>query len=175
MKQLVELHGGSIVARSDGPGRGSEFRVRLPVLDVATQSPPPGETGTSKPTRSPKRRLLVVDDNVDAATSLAILLGRMGHDVSTAYDGIEAVQAAAAYRSDIVLLDIGLPKMNGYEAAREIRRQPGGNNITLIALTGWGQEEDKRRAAEAGFDHHITKPVDVRALGRLLESVAAAH
>ena len=114
VKQLVELHGGSIVARSDGPGRGSEFRVRLPVLDVATQSPPPGETGTSKPTRSPKRRLLVVDDNVDAATSLAILLGRMGHDVSTAYDGIEAVQAAAAYRSDIVLLDIGLPKMNGY-------------------------------------------------------------
>jgi signal transduction histidine kinase/ActR/RegA family two-component response regulator len=174
VKQLVELHGGSIVAQSDGPGRGSEFRVRLPVLDVATQ-PPPAEPGTSKPTRGPKRRLLVVDDNVDAATSLAILLGRMGHDVSTAYDGLEAVQAAAAYRSDVVLLDIGLPKMNGYDAAREIRRQPGGNNVTLIALTGWGQEEDKRRAAEAGFDHHITKPIDVRALGRLLESVAAAY
>jgi signal transduction histidine kinase len=176
VKKLVELHGGSIVAHSDGPGRGSEFRVRLPVLDVAA-GPAPSRVDASceKPLRSPKRRLLIVDDNVDAATSLSFLLERLGHDVSTAYDGLEAVQAAAAFRSDIVLLDIGLPKMNGYEAAREIRRQPGGNNVILIALTGWGHEEDKRRAVEAGFDHHITKPVDVRALGRFLETVGSAH
>jgi signal transduction histidine kinase/CheY-like chemotaxis protein len=176
VKKLVELHGGTIVAHSDGPGRGSEFRVRLRVLDVAAQpAPSPADAGCEKPPRSPKRRLLVVDDNVDAATSLSFLLGRLGHDVSTAYDGLEAVQAAAAFRSDIVLLDIGLPKMNGYEAAREIRRQPGGNNVILIALTGWGHEEDKRRAVEAGFDHHITKPVDVRALGRFLATVGSAR
>ncbi len=174
VKKLVELHGGSIVAKSDGPGRGSEFQVRLPVLDVAPQTAErPAEAGKAKLCGSPKRRLLVVDDNIDAATSLSILLGRLGHDVCTAYDGLEAVQAAAAYRSDVVLLDIGLPKMNGYEAAREIRRQPGGNNVTLIALTGWGQAEDKRRAAEAGFDHHITKPVDLRALGELLKSLGS--
>jgi signal transduction histidine kinase len=176
VKKLVEMHGGSIVAHSDGTGRGSEFRVRLPVLDVAPQpAPSPAQADSETRWRSPKRRLLVVDDNVDAATSLSFLLGRLGHDVSTAYDGLEAVQAAAAFRSDIVLLDIGLPKMNGYEAAREIRRQPGGNNVILIALTGWGHEEDKRRAVEAGFDHHITKPVDVRALGRFIETVGAAR
>lgn len=175
VKTLVELHGGSIVAASDGPGRGSEFRVRLPVLVVAPQQTTASAAGERKPEASPKQRLLVVDDNVDAAMSLSILLRRMGHDVCTAYDGLEAVQAAAAFRSDVVLLDIGLPKMNGYEAAREIRRQPGGDCVTLIALTGWGQEEDKRRAVEAGFDHHITKPVDVRALGQLLQSVAASR
>lgn len=175
VKTLVELHGGSIVAASDGPGRGSEFRVRLPVLVVAPQQTTASAAGEKKPEASPKQRLLVVDDNVDAAMSLSILLRRMGHDVCTAYDGLEAVQAAAAFRSDVVLLDIGLPKMNGYEAAREIRRQPGGDCVTLIALTGWGQEEDKRRAVEAGFDHHITKPVDVRALGQLLQSVAASR
>ena len=108
------------------------------------------------------------------AVSLALLLRMMGHDARTAYDGLEAVQAAATFRPEVILLDIGLPKMNGYEAARQIRREPSGKNMALIALTGWGQEEDKRRALEAGFDHHLTKPVDAIALEKLLAIIRPA-
>jgi CheY-like chemotaxis protein len=116
----------------------------------------------------PKRRILIVDDNRDAANSLAMMLQMMGHETSTAFDGLEGIQTAAACRPDVVLLDIGLPKMNGYEVARQIRKQPWGKGLTLIALTGWGQDEDKRRALEAGFDHHLTKPAQAAALERLL-------
>ena len=118
------------------------------------------------------RRILVVDDNRDAADSLTMMLTMMGHDIQKAYDGLEAVQAAAAFRPDVVLLDIGLPKMNGYEAARHIREQPWGRPMTLIAVTGWGQEEDRRRALEAGCDEHLTKPVDPAALEKLLAVLA---
>ncbi|HKB34840.1 MAG TPA: response regulator [Gemmataceae bacterium] len=116
----------------------------------------------------PKCRILVVDDNKDAADSLGRLLRMMGHEVHTAYDGLEAVGAAAAFQPDVALLDIGLPKLNGLEAARRIREQQRGGDIVLIALTGWGQEDDRRRSREAGFDHHMTKPVEFDALEKLL-------
>ena len=118
-----------------------------------------------------RRRILVVDDNQDAANTLTMMLRTLGHEVHTAYDGLEAVQAAASFRPDVVLLDIGLPKLNGYETARHIREQPSGQKVSLVALSGWGQEEDKRRAKEAGFDYHLTKPVETAALQKLLASV----
>jgi PAS domain S-box-containing protein len=168
VRGLVELHGGTVEARSGGPGLGSEFTVRLPAVQRPAQVAR-GPGGDGQECRCvPKCRVLVVDDNRDTADSLAVLLRLLGHDLHTAHDGLEAVQAAATFRPDVVLLDIGLPKMSGYEAARSIRRQPWGEGMTLVAVTGWGQEEDKRRAAEAGFDHHLTKPVDPAALERLL-------
>jgi CheY-like chemotaxis protein len=117
---------------------------------------------------SAARRILVVDDNRDAADSLGLLLRLMGNEVRTAHDGLEAVGAAAAFRPDVVLLDIGLPKLSGYEVARRIREQEGGKDKLLVALTGWGQDEDRRRSREAGFDHHMTKPVEFDALQKLL-------
>jgi CheY-like chemotaxis protein len=113
-------------------------------------------------------RILVVDDLRDAADSMAMMLETMGHDVRTAYDGLEAVQNAATFQPNIILLDIGLPRMNGYEVARRIRDEPWGGNVALVALTGWGQDADKRQSLEAGFDHHLTKPVDLVALEKLL-------
>jgi CheY-like chemotaxis protein len=166
VKGLVELHGGTIEARSGGPGKGSEFTVHLPLVDVLEAQTPSGDGEKAQTVQ--KCRILVVDDLRDAAESLAMLLRMMGHETRTAYDGLEAVQTAAAFQPNVVLLDIGLPKMNGYEAARRIRSEPWGGNVTLVALTGWGQEEDKRRSLEAGFDHHLTKPVDPAALAKLL-------
>jgi PAS domain S-box-containing protein len=165
---LVELHGGTIEARSAGPGKGSEFTVQLPI--VAEQGKAAHEPASSgeKPESSHKCRILVVDDLRDAADSMATMLRVIGHETRTAYDGLEAVQTAAAFRPHVVLLDIGLPKINGYEAARRIRSEPWGRNVALVALTGWGQEEDKQRSVEAGFDHHLTKPVDPAALEKLL-------
>jgi PAS domain S-box-containing protein len=169
VRGLVELHGGSVEARSGGPGMGSEFLVRLPVAE-APEAGPAGPNGDSEQLRSYcKCRILVVDDNQDAADSTAMILGLLGHDTQTAHDGLEALQAAASYRPGVVLLDLGLPKMNGYEVARHIRAQSWGRNMALIALTSMGQEEDKRRSQEAGFDHHLTKPV----AGNVLESVLA--
>jgi CheY-like chemotaxis protein len=175
VRGLVELHGGRVEARSGGIGRGSEFIVRLPVVDVPVldESQQPAEANEVASGR--KRRILAVDDNRDAADSLAMLLQMMGHETRTAYDGLEAAQAAATFRPDVVLLDIGLPKMNGYEVARQIRQQRWGEGMALIALTGWGQEEDKRRALEAGFDHHLTKPVEAAALEKLLALVNPAQ
>jgi PAS domain S-box-containing protein len=168
VRGLVELHGGRVQARSDGIGRGSEFIVRLPVVDVPIRQQPEGPADDGLPPGTRKWRILVVDDNRDAADSLAMMLQMMGHETCTAYDGLETVQAAATFRPQVVLLDIGLPKMNGYEVARHIRQQPWGEGLALIALTGWGQEEDKRRALDAGFDHHLTKPVGATALEKLL-------
>jgi PAS domain S-box-containing protein len=174
VRGLVELHGGSVEARSGGPGRGSEFIVRLPALEAPVEGlPEPNDTGEKAPSSRP-RRILVVDDNRDAADSLALMLRLLGHDVQTAHDGLEAVQAAACVRPDVVVLDVGMPRMNGYEAARHIRAQPWGGGMALIALTGWGQEEDKRQAAAAGFDRHLTKPVGLAALERLLAELQEA-
>jgi CheY-like chemotaxis protein len=168
VRGLVELHGGRVEVRSDGPERGSEFIVRLPVAATAAQ-PPPGQGGGAGPRRAgPNRRILVVDDNEDTATSLGLVLQLAGHDVRTAHDGLGAVRAAEEFRPDVVVLDIGLPKLNGYEAARQIRRRPWGRDLLLVAVTGWGQEQDKRQAYEAGFDHHLTKPVDPGAVLDLL-------
>ena len=171
VKGLVELHGGSIEARSDGPGQGSEFVVRLPVAgEKLVQEPArPGEDEQPKPVT--RRRILVADDNRDSADSLAMLLKIKGYEVGTAYDGEQAVEAAEALRPDVVLLDIGMPNLNGYDACRRIREQPWGQGMFLIALTGWGQEEDRRRTEEAGFDQHIVKPVDPAVLMKLLASL----
>ena len=167
VKRLVEMHGGTVEAFSEGPGRGSEFVVRLPVM-VETPKPIPPEPTVSEPTTTTARRILVVDDNRDAATTLAMLLKFAGNETLTAYDGLEAVEAAATFRPDVILLDIGMPKLSGYDACRKIREQPWGKNMVLIALTGWGQEEDRRKSKDAGFNGHLVKPLDVTALKNLL-------
>ncbi|MGH8615740.1 MAG: ATP-binding response regulator, partial [Gammaproteobacteria bacterium] len=172
VKNLVELHGGTVAAHSAGVGQGSEFVVRLPIL-VETLQPPP-EPFASEPATTMARRILVVDDNRDAAESLAMLLKLAGHQTHTAHDGLEAVEAAAAFRAEVILLDIGLPKLNGFETARKIREQPWGQGIVLVAVTGWGQEEDRRRSEEAGFDAHLVKPVDYATLTKLLAELRAA-
>jgi CheY-like chemotaxis protein len=171
VRRLVELHGGRVEARSGGIGKGSEFIIRLPIVDVPEPEKPKQPTEDRTVACGCKRRILAVDDNRDAADSLAMVLRMMGHEARTAYDGQEAVEMAESFGPDIILLDIGLPKMNGYEAARQIRRQEWGKQMALIALTGWGQEEDKRRSLDAGFDHHLTKPVEAAALEKLLAIV----
>ena len=158
VKTLVELHGGRVEAHSEGLGRGSEFVVRLPVADVSEEATTPPSLVTPPPAVS--RRVLVVDDSHDGAESLAMLLRFEGHQTWKAHDGLEAIEAADRIRPDIVLLDIGLPRMNGYEACRRIRQAPWGNTLVLVALTGWGQEDDRVRSREAGFDAHMVKPVD---------------
>jgi PAS domain S-box-containing protein len=171
VRGLVELHDGSVEARSGGPGLGSEFIVRLPVAEAPVEAPPVPSGGANAHCGH-RCRILVVDDNFAAAESLALVLRMMGHDIQTARDGLEGVQAAATFRPDIVLMDLGMPRMNGYEAARHIRQQPWGGNVALIALTAWGQEEDKQRSLEAGFDRHLTKPVDPAVLQKLLAVIA---
>ncbi len=166
-KRLVEMHGGGIEVKSEGLGKGSEFVVRLPIVVERTYSEKTSEDyGNAKP--SSDLRILVVDDNLDACSTLAMLLKMMGNKVRTAHDGDEAVRAAGEFHPHVALFDIGLPKMSGYEAARTIRAQPWGKDMILIAVTGWGQGEDKRKSEEAGFDRHMVKPVDPRALMMLL-------
>jgi len=172
VKRLVEMHGGSVEASSEGPGRGSEFVVRLPVLieNPKINSPEPA----SEPTTTP-RRILIVDDNTDAASSLATLLKLTGNETRTAQDGLQAVEAAEQFRPDVVLLDIGLPKLSGYDACRRIREQPWGKKIMMVALTGWGQDDDRRKSQDAGFHAHMVKPVDYSALMKLLSEREAAN
>jgi PAS domain S-box-containing protein len=166
VKRLVELHGGSVEARSEGYGKGSEFIVRLPVVrDAPTHRP---EGGDQPPRPATQARVLVVDDHQDAADSLTMVLTLLGHEVRTARDGLEGVEAAAAFRPDVILLDIGMPRLNGYDACRRIREQPGGEDAFIVALTGWGQEDDKRRSHEAGFNAHLVKPVEPATLAKLL-------
>lgn len=168
VKKLVDMHGGSVEAKSDGDGRGSEFVVRLPMASAAVREVKPSSEEDEPACPSGQCRILVADDNEDAADSLAMMLQIMGNEVRTTNDGLQAVEAAEAFRPDVILLDIGMPKLNGYEVCRRIREQPGGKKVVLIALTGWGQEQDKRRSQEAGFDHHMVKPVDPAALEKLL-------
>jgi PAS domain S-box-containing protein len=171
VKGLVEMHGGSVEARSAGAGQGSEFVVRLPVAPELEQAEEP-RTEASR-AGSAKRRVLVVDDNRDSAASLAMMLSLVGHDTRTAHDGLEAAELAEAFRPDMILLDIGLPKLNGYDTCRHIREQPWGKSINIVAVTGWGQEDDRRRSHDAGFDQHMVKPVDFAALEKLLVRLKA--
>jgi CheY-like chemotaxis protein len=164
------MHGGTVDVSSPGLGHGSEFALRLPVV-VETPAPVPREPSGTATVPAKALRILVVDDNRDSAVSLAMLLKLTGHQTHTAFDGQQAVDEAAALTPDVVLLDIGLPKLNGYEACRRIRETPGGRNMTLVALTGWGQEEDREKSSDAGFNAHLVKPVDLVALKRLLASV----
>ncbi len=175
VRNLVELHGGSVHAFSEGPGRGSELTVRLP-LAPPEEKKVPAERAGSAAKKARRRRILLVEDNLDSAALLAELLGLWGHEVRTVHDGVAALAAAAGFRPDVVLLDIGLPGMDGYEVARRLRKteaeSTGGlsGRILLAALTGYGQESDKKKAREAGFDHHFTKPVDLATLRALLGS-----
>jgi PAS domain S-box-containing protein len=159
VKRLVELHGGRTEAHSEGPGRGCEFVVRLPAL-VAPPAEGAAVAGQAGDRPSSPRRVLIVDDNADAAESLAMVLRLGGHDVRTAYEGPAALEVAAAFRPEVVFLDIGLPRMDGYEVGRRLRRQPGLEGTRLVAMTGYGQDEDRRKAREVGFDLFLTKPVD---------------
>ena len=162
VKDFVGLHGGRVEAHSDGPGKGSEFIVRLPTAIEPTASRPP--TAADRKSRGPRRRILVVDDNKDAAVSLARLLRIMGHEVRTAHDGEAGVAEVAAFRPEMILMDIGMPNVDGYEAARRIRSEARGDEPFLVALTGWGAADDRRRTHDAGFDRHLVKPVDPDAL-----------
>lgn len=171
VRTLVEIHGGTVTAASEGAGRGSTFTVTLPVHTPATSRPAPappvyGAAATG-------RRVLVIDDNQDSAETLAMVLRLRGHTVQTAHDGIGAVAAAERFRPHMVVLDLGMPGMDGYEVARAIRAQAWGRNLLLVAQTGWGQPEDRRRTQEAGFDGHLTKPVDSAKLTALLAAMDA--
>ncbi len=165
VKRLVEMHGGRVEAHSEGAGKGSEFVVRLPAAEATPPGPEPGPTTGGS---AAGRRILVVDDNADSADSLAELLQFWGHEVRTAHSGAEALDAARDFRPDAVLLDLGMPDMNGYEAARLLRDRAGLNGTAFIALTGYGQDAERRRSAEAGFQAHLVKPVDPEELRKLL-------
>jgi signal transduction histidine kinase/CheY-like chemotaxis protein len=169
VKRLVEMHGGSVTATSDGPGAGSEFTVRLPTArDALPAAASHGDVLRARPATG--RRILLVDDNRDAATSLAELLELLGHQVTTAHDGEDALAQAAAVRPEVILLDIGLPSIDGYACCRAIRKEPWGRHVRIVAITGWGAEEDRRKSAEAGFNGHLVKPVDPAMLIGMLAS-----
>ncbi len=176
VSRLVEMHGGTVQALSAGPGRGSEFVVRLPALPAPPvgAAPPSSGNGTYAPPTAGGLRVLVVDDNRDSAHSLALLLQEIGCDVRTAYDGEAALVAAEAFDPDAVLLDIGLPRLNGFEAARRLRARPRAQPLLLLALTGYGHDEYRVQARAAGFDHHFVKPVELEALQRVLSDRAPA-
>jgi PAS domain S-box-containing protein len=169
VKKLVEMQGGSITAHSEGLGKGSEFVIRLPAAERPATSMPPAEGPDEAMSNA---RILVVDDNVDTARGMARLLKLTGHDVATAHSGPEAIEAARAHRPDVILLDIGLPGMDGYEVAKRLRQEPGCKDAVIIAASGYGQEADRHRTEAAGFDHHLVKPIDFDALRSLLRGRA---
>ena len=172
-RKLVQLHGGNVTAQSDGPGKGSVFVVRLPLVassvvpDTPAQAAAPAAAGGGL-------RILVADDNEDAAETMGVLLEVMGHEVRRVHDGEAAVQAVGAFDPQLVLLDIGMPKLNGYETCAAIRERDGGAARTLVAVTGWGQPQDLKSSSDAGFDHHLVKPVDIDTLVRLIAGCVAA-
>ncbi|HWA99539.1 MAG TPA: ATP-binding protein, partial [Pirellulales bacterium] len=172
VKRLVEMHQGTIEAHSEGIGMGSDFVVRLPVL-APPAAPRRAEPASSNGSAS-RCRILVVDDNRDSASSLAMMLRLMGNTTQAAHDGLEALAMIPEFKPDVVLLDIGMPHLNGYETAQRIREQPWGKDLVLVALTGWGQDEDRRKSQAAGFDGHLTKPIEIATLQKLLASLLAA-
>jgi CheY-like chemotaxis protein/two-component sensor histidine kinase len=173
VKQFVSMHGGTVEAHSAGLGKGSEFVVCLP-LDLGTPEIE-GATPSTETGKPAAKRVLVVDDNLDSATSLSMLLELEGHQTVTAHDGISAIAAAEQHRPDIVLLDIGLPRMSGHEVCRHLRERPWGRELVMIALTGWGQSEDRKKSQDAGFDGHLVKPIRYESLAELLSSLPSAR
>jgi PAS domain S-box-containing protein len=171
-RKIAELHGGSLDARSDGPGKGSEFTLRLPAATLAARRSEQ-DAGISFASGG-TRRILVVDDNVDAARSLEMLLRSLGHETLVVHDGADALRAAPEYRPSIVLLDIGMPGLDGYEVARRLRAMEGGESLRIVAVTGWGQDSDREKSREAGFDLHLVKPVEPRELVRVLDERGGA-
>jgi CheY-like chemotaxis protein len=169
VRQLVQMHGGRVHAESPGPDQGSTFVVKLPL--PAKSSASAGSSAVVQPATGKPHRILVVDDNQDAADSLAMLLQQAGHLTRTVYNGEDALTASREFQPRVVCLDIGLPDTSGYEVAKILRREASASDLTLVALTGWGAEEDRAKARAAGFDVHLTKPVDVNLLERLLASV----
>jgi signal transduction histidine kinase len=170
VRHLVEMHQGSVQALSQGTGQGSEFVVRLPALSNGERRPAADAPSASSVAMGAKRRILVVDDNVDVADTVAKFLRLHAHEVCIAHDGLAALEAAQSFSPEIVLLDIGLPRLNGYEVGRRLRHLPGGEQIVMVAVTGYGQEEDRLRSQAAGFDHHLVKPVDPAHLQQILTS-----
>ena len=170
VKRIVEMHAGTVAVHSEGSERGSEFTVRLPVAVEEHQHH--GETAGTQAPPLLRHRVLVVDDNRDSAQLLGLVLKVLGNDICLAHDGSEAVKAAEEFQPSVILMDLGMPKMNGYDAARIIRQQAWGENMVLVALTGWGQEEDKQRTHDAGFNFHLTKPAEPAAIQRLLETLS---
>jgi CheY-like chemotaxis protein len=166
VKGLAEMHGGTVEAASAGAGQGSTFTVRLPV--VAAAGPLATRPDEERPPVGNGQRILVVDDSRDSAVSMAKVLKLLGSEVRTAHDGLEAVEMTGAFRPDVILMDVGMPRLNGYDATRRIRQQPWGRDVTIIALTGWGQEGDRVQSREAGCDGHLVKPVDFADLEKLL-------
>jgi two-component system CheB/CheR fusion protein len=172
VRRVIDLHGGTVAVRSDGAGHGSEFTITLPALpaSAAVLPNPPREPqlmAASKPLR-----ILLVEDNHDAAESFSILLGLGGHDVRVAHDGAVALATVEGFSPDVAFIDVGLPGIDGYELAPLLRAHPRCRGSMLIALTGYGREDDKRRASQSGFDHHMTKPVDLAAIDRLLSEAS---
>ena len=183
VRRLIELHGGTVEAHSAGPGQGSEFVVRLPVAE-----PPASTAAAPEPERSesvssngdaaakpPQRRVLVVDDNADSAVTLGKMLEIMGNQVRLAHDGLEAIDVASTFLPEFIFMDLGMPKLSGYEAARRIRATPWGRDIVIVALTGWGQQEDIQRSIEAGCTTHVVKPIDFAVLGKLMSGALSAQ
>jgi PAS domain S-box-containing protein len=171
VRNLVELHGGTVVARSAGLGQGSTFTVRLPCLPPQVEASQPAAAARTAPGRGLK--VLLVDDNIDAAETLATVLGMSEHRTRTVHDGVKVLACALEFQPDVILLDIGLPGMSGHEVAAQLRREPRFARTLLIAITGWGTEQDRRRTQEAGFDHHLTKPIDFSALESLLQAACS--
>ena len=169
-RRVIELHGGRVTADSPGPGRGSTFTLALPLLETAEHEEPPGAVPAGGRRR---RRILVVDDSPDGLESTRLVLELEGHEVHVAATGREAIEAALAQRFELVLLDIGLPDMDGYRVARELQARCGADVPVLAAMTGWGQPSDRQRARDAGFAHHFTKPVDPYALEDFVERLEA--
>ena len=172
--RLVKMHGGSVTAASAGPGRGSEFSVRLALSTASPAAERTAEASNARPAGD-RKKVLVTDDNEDAATALALLLTHMGNDVQIAHDGEEALTVAAEFRPDLILMDVGMPRLDGLEVTRRLRKTEWGRRASIVALTGWGQDADKRRSQEAGADDHLVKPVDPQVLERVLATLPAPN
>ncbi len=173
VKSLVEFHGGSFSVFSAGPGKGSEFIVRLPAVEKASRHVGTAQDSEPKRAGRPALRVLIADDNADQADGLALLLQMEGDDIRISYDGPGVLEAARSFRPQVVLLDIGMPGLDGYQVARRLRESPETRRALLVAMTGWGQEEDLRRSREAGFDHHLTKPFEPALIEKLLADYSA--